>query len=748
MRKPSETPLALLPLELAYGTIAYTLPVPVKLYKSACLLRDQYLFSLDQAIDSQDIETKEAEVPETTKELVLGFLVFLAKNGENAVSLSILQVFERTLLGNNDIHTVVGRTNRKAAAKVEILRCYFHIRAMANESRDSKEDGNLPIPALLQAVQDRRASMVPIFGGQGNSSDLLDELRSIHSTYRPLVDSLFLSINRLLLSLSQDPRTEDTYMETGFDLLAWLENPQWQPKKEDILSAGISCPLIGLLGLAHYMVFCKLCHMSPGEARQYFLGTTGHSQGIVVAAAIASASSWESFERITVEAISLLFWIGFRSQEAWHPATPLPSMVSEHLELGEGKISPMLKIRGLKHSDVKKHLDDVNSHLLEDQAIYVSLINGRANIIVSGPPNSLSALCRRLRSLGTSSNKKSKAESRIKLSFLSTNVPFHSPYLEEALNRVIEDVNGIDFKRESLGISVYDPRSGKDLRMGTTRGLIQELVSSITTECVDWPRATKFEKVTHVLDFGPGNTIGIGALVRENCEGSGIRVIFATVLQGPEVDFGCQSELYSLDAQDVRFGDNWATKYAPALINTPSGLVIDNKYSRFFGMAPLMVPGMTPTTAHWDFVAASLNAGYHAELAAGGYFNAAAMESAIKKIIHAVTPGRGVTCNLIYASPQSMAWQIPLIRRLNGEGENIVGITIGAGVPSLDVATDYIKSLGLRHISFKPGTIEAIQQVIAIAKANPKFPIILQWTGGRGGGHHSKEDFHKPLIQM
>ncbi|KAJ2842551.1 fatty acid synthase alpha subunit Lsd1, partial [Coemansia brasiliensis] len=36
---------------------------------------------------------------------------------------------------------------------------------------------------------------------------------------------------------------------------------------------------------------------------------------------------------------------------------------------------------------------------------------------------------------------------------------------------------------------------------------------------------------------------------------------------------------------------------------------------------------------------------------------------------------------------------------------------------------------------------------IKIAQANPDFPILLQWTGGRGGGHHSFEDFHQPILE-
>jgi fatty acid synthase subunit beta len=35
---------------------------------------------------------------------------------------------------------------------------------------------------------------------------------------------------------------------------------------------------------------------------------------------------------------------------------------------------------------------------------------------------------------------------------------------------------------------------------------------------------------------------------------------------------------------------------------------------------------------------------------------------------------------------------------------------------------------------------------MSIAAANPDFPIIMQWTGGRAGGHHSFEDFHQPVL--
>ena len=57
-----------------------------------------------------------------------------------------------------------------------------------------------------------------------------------------------------------------------------------------------------------------------------------------------------------------------------------------------------------------------------------------------------------------------------------------------------------------------------------------------------------------------------------------------------------------------------------------------------------------------------------------------------------------------------------------------------------------MQDVGMRHISFKPGSKESILAVCAIAAAMPNMPVILQWTGGRAGGHHSFEDMHQPII--
>lgn len=70
-----------------------------------------------------------------------------------------------------------------------------------------------------------------------------------------------------------------------------------------------------------------------------------------------------------------------------------------------------------------------------------------------------------------------------------------------------------------------------------------------------------------------------------------------------------------------------------------------------------------------------------------------------------------------------------------------------AGIPSAEKAAeviDALKASGIKHVAFKPGTVDGLRQVVNIAKANPGVPVILQWTGRRARGHHSYEDFLQP----
>ena len=162
-----------------------------------------------------------------------------------------------------------------------------------------------------------------------------------------------------------------------------------------------------------------------------------------------------------------------------------------------------------------------------------------------------------------------------------------------------------------------------------------------------------------------------------------------------------------------------------------------------------MVAGMTPTTVKAGFVSAVLAAGYHVELAGGGHYNAAALRAKVAEIQSKIPAGVGLTLNSLYINPRQFGFQFPLWQEMRREGLPIEGFCVAAGIPSTEKAAEIIgglKAAGIRHVSFKPGSVDGIRQVVNIAAANPDFPIIMQWTGGRAGGHHSCEDFHQPIL--
>ncbi|KAM3087622.1 beta subunit of fatty acid synthetase [Clarireedia jacksonii] len=582
-----------------------------------------------------------------------------------------------------------------------------------------------------------------------------DELRELYRTYSVFVEDLITDSAELLQNLSRDPRAEKLYSK-GLDIMAWLHDPESTPDIDYLVSAPVSFPLIGLVQLCHYAVTCRVLGLTPGQFRERISGTTGHSQGVVMAAATAAADSWESFEKVAVSALTVLFWIGSRSQQTYPRTSLAPNILQDSVDHGEGTPTPMLSIRDLSQAQVQEHINETNKYLPEDRHIAISLINSARNLVVAGPPISLYGLNLQLRKVkaptGLDQTRIPFTERKVRFvnRFLPITSPFHSKYLTEATAHIDEDLKDIIIDSKSMTIPVYDTNTGKDIREDVQGNVVPTLIRLITHDPVHWEKATVFPDATHILDFGPGGVSGLGVLTSRNKDGTGVRVILAGTVSGTVPEVGYKPELFDRDEEHaVKYAVDWVKEHGPKLIKTSAGQTfVDTKMSRLLGVPPVMVAGMTPCTVPWDFVAATMNAGYQIELAGGGYYNAKTMTEALRKIEEAIPAGRGITVNLIYVNPRAMQWQIPLLGQLRAEGVPIEGLTIGAGVPSIEVAQEYIETLGLKHIAFKPGSIEAIQAVINIAKANPTFPVILQWTGGRGGGHHSFEDFHQPMLQM
>lgn len=748
------------PFSLSHGSIEHTILVPTTEFFKYAQLKEQFLKSLPEVTEGFASDDEPASPAELFAKFV-GFIASLvdpnAKGQFDDILPYVLQDFESRYFATSEIHSFAANlledeTYPTTALKVkEVIKHYFAavLAAKVPIAKSSSE--------LLKASADRMAKTFAIFGGQGNTDDYFDELRELNDMYSGLLSDFLTEIASKLNSLVKNTENVDKIYTQGFDILTWLKSADKTPDQDYLLSVPVSCPLICVIQLCHYVVTCKSLGVTPGEFRDALVGATGHSQGLVTAVAVASSDSWESFYANALKAVTLLFFIGARCLIAYPRTSLPPTMLQDSLDNGEGRPSPMLSIRDLSREEVEKFIDSTNKHLPSDKHLAISLVNGGRNLVVSGPPESLYGLNLTLRNnkapSGLDQARVPYSERKLKFSnrFLPIFAPFHSHLLEPANSMILADVQRekLQFSSKELGIPVFDTYTGENFQDSASSDVTRRVVECITLLPVNWEAATQFDS-THILDFGPGGVSGLGVLTHRNKEGTGSRIILAGAIDvAVDDEYGFKQEIFNKSVDSIKWAPNWLNEFKPQLVKTAAGKVyVDTKFSRLLGRAPLMVPGMTPTTVNTEIVSATINAGYHIELAGGGYFHAKGMEDALKEISQKIVPGSGIGINLIYVNPRMLQWGIPLIKELRDKGFPIQSLAIGAGVPSLEVATEYIETLGLTHLGLKPGSIESINAVITIAKAHPNFPIVLQWTGGRGGGHHSFEDFHQPILLM
>ncbi|KAI1171725.1 enoyl reductase domain of FAS1 [Nemania sp. FL0916] len=745
----SPTTELLVPFTIKYDEISYSFMLDGQQAQYLEPYRTRFL-----NIISEPIAEQSPWIPETTASLILSFIDFLSNQNVPVRLLACLSRSAQDELSEGDIHTFVGQQRVSSETRKSMLR------TMVNLLANSQSPITRPSSALLSAVVKKEASILLAFGGQGAMNpSCIDELAELYSIYHPFIDPLLSTIEPILQNLSRHPDTLHFYHGREIKLREWLENEKSRPNQSFISAAATSFPIIGLIDLAHYCIACKMLNKTPGEFTQSLFGVTGHSQGIVIAAVVALSDSWDAFFHNARWAIELLFWLGYHSHLEAPQSVLDPAAINDSIQEGDGSPSHLLLVRGLQERRLRDLLASCNEKLETREHLYLSLKNGPQNYVVAGSPRSLRGLALRLRKIRVQRDSDqsrvpySKRRPEIHCQFLPVSAPFHSPHLASAADRV-KDIfleTSRSPKLNDLKIPVFHTESGLEMNRMIEKedSLTHMLIDAITLQGVDWPASLQVDesmRLTHYLVFGGGR---LGDLVNRVVEGRGVRVIDGTSLEPSSRIMGSKTDLFASNLEPWQLKiQSWKQLYKPLVSRSSNGqAVVKTRLSSLLKNPPVITAGMTPTTVHWDFVSAIINAGYHVELAGGGYFDAASMTTAIEKLAASIPAGRSITINLIYASPKALGFQIPLVRLLISQGVAIEGITIGAGVPSPDVAAEYIETLGIKHISFKPGSTRAIREVIAIAKLHPSFPVILQWTGGRGGGHHSCEDFYEPLLE-
>lgn len=678
----------------------------------------------------------------------------------------VLRHFRRNYIPNNDIHTILD--GLELEDRKLVIQSYYSAVSEVKRSGLLKQsvgdiESAIPFSALLDASKKGNAKLSVIFGGQGNTDNYFSELVSLYNDYEPIIRNFIYQASLLLSSITDSPKAQSLHA-TRIDLMKWIEDGGSLPSNEHLLSTHLSLPIIGLTQLANYYLTFNVLGITPGELNNILSGTTGHSQGIISSVVISASETEKEFIENTKNALVILFWLGLRAELAFPLTTINPNILQDSLDNGEGIPTPMLNVSGITIEEAQKHAEATNNFLPDDRKVHLSLVNGPRSIIFSGPPQSLYGLNVLLRKhkapSGEDQSKLPFTKRRIRFSskFLPVTVPFHSNYLEHVPGQVLEDLQPIskDFIEVSkLKVPVYDTFSGEDLReiTKTSLDIVKRLIDDICIHPVHWIKATeKLSSSTHIIDFGPAGAAGIGGLTHRNTEGTGVQVIIGSEFSNVPSGILNKSYIFNTDKSSLTFAPNWAEQYKPKLIRIASTnkVHIETQFSRLLGKPPIMVAGMTPTTSNEHFVSSVINAGYHVELAGGGQYSEKMLRERVSNIVSNVESGEGITLNILFLNPSQWAIQYPAVKKMRSEGFPMEGVCIAAGVPSPDVADDIISGLreaGIRHAAFKPSSIDTIRAVVSIAKRNPDFPIILQWTGGRGGGHHSYEDIHNPIFE-
>lgn len=506
-------------ISLQHGSIEYIVLVPSDLHLEYSRLKDSFSKSL------VEVAVNEPSSPAELAGKFLGYVASLVHRNQpgqfDSVLRFSLQDFHSTFLHESDVHSFAVSLFNDAndqypttAEKVKenIIKTYYT--AIFNSNyKIERFDSN-------STNESHQSTKYAVFGGQGNA-DYFEPLRELYDLYGAFIHTdLLVPVTDRLTQLAKSEPSIAAICTQGLEVLDWLQNPELTPDQDYLLSTPVSCPLITLIQLAYYSVTCKILRLTPGEFRKYLAGSTGHSQGIITSLAIALSDSWDSFIENSIQAVSLMFFIGSRALLSYPRKTIPPAILEDSLENDEGEPSPMLIIRGLSLEQVETFITQTNMQLPIDEQIAISLVNGPTNLVVSGPQESVYSLNLILRNIKAPADLEEATEGKLIFSykFLPICVPFHSYLLDESYKLIVQDIAnaGIDFPLKDVEIPVYDTHNGANFQDydSTTQEypLASRVAKLITQLLVNWKAATKFDSAD-ILDLGPGDATGLGTLI-------------------------------------------------------------------------------------------------------------------------------------------------------------------------------------------------------------------------------------------
>ncbi|WP_314686128.1 polyketide synthase [uncultured Bifidobacterium sp.] len=479
-------------------------------------------------------------------------------------------------------------------------------------------------------------------------------------------------------------------------------------RTEDV---AMSVPGIALAQLASMLDLVSLGYDPSSRP----LAVLGHSQGLLaeeMASSALHADPTAGVSDAAVRVLALARLIGAAASRQARIAGVAPRL---------GESTPMLSATGVTPAQARTLVSRLTG---TRGPLEVSVVNAHDRVVLSGHPQDLEAWGRAARDEARD-EKRERSRGRRGgspfapvLEYLDVTVPFHSPLMEGAVDAVVDWA-------AACGL---DPDRARALARG------------ILVEPVDWAgRVRGLLSGTDatrlwIVDMGPGTAVG--RLTESLAEGTGAGVVDAS---SPD----SRSGLSTSDRVPKRLQD-WG-RFLPRPVDTPSGRRLVTRFSQLTGKPPVLLAGMTPTTVDPGIVAAAANAGYWAELAGGGQVTAEVFDRHMDRLGELLDDGATVEFNAMFMDRYLWGLQFGssrIVPRRRAAGAPIDGVVVSAGIPAQDEAVRLVRALrrdGFPYVAFKPGTVEQIRQVVAIAESVAPVPVIMQVEGGSAGGHHSWE---------
>ncbi|MDN6531703.1 MAG: DUF1729 domain-containing protein [Corynebacterium flavescens] len=383
---------------------------------------------------------------------------------------------------------------------------------------------------------------------------------------------------------------------------------------------------------------------------------------------------------------------------------------------GSDSRSHMLSIRGVDRPLIEQALRGDAT---------IAVINGRRHFVISGAPESLestrTALQGAVDAFNDSLENRTIGGDEILAVFdeLPVALPFHHPSLRPAAARTAQLAQ----------------------ECGVDSSTAQRLAEAILVEPHDWPAAVSSLEADSLVFLDAG----LAKLTAPLVNGTGkVSVLAAT----PQQRDGLATPGNSLP-KAVNYAD-----FAPRLVRLPDGQTYtQTRFSDLTGLSPIMLGGMTPTSADGEIVAAAANAGYWTEMAGGGMYSDEVFNHHRQVMESLLKPGRTAQFNTMFFD--RFLWnlqfgQARIVPKARAAGASFNGVCISAGIPEVEEATELIAQLhsdGFPYITFKPGTAKQIRDALKIAAANPQDQIVLQVEDGHAGGHHSWVNLDDMLLE-